>query len=97
MVVSAEFERQSYFWALFNLLISTMSDREGLSGAPGNDDDLSLPKATVAKMITGLYLLLLIFRSPCSSFVELLPKDVVCAKETRDLVIECCVGEQSSC
>jgi len=51
-----------------------MSDREGLSGAPGNDDDLSLPKATVAKMIT-----------------ELLPKDVVCAKETRDLVIECCV------
>ncbi|KAF9076418.1 histone-fold-containing protein [Rhodocollybia butyracea] len=51
-----------------------MSDREGLSAAPGNDDDLSLPKATVAKMIT-----------------ELLPKDVVCAKETRDLVIECCV------
>ncbi|KAE9399015.1 histone-fold-containing protein [Gymnopus androsaceus JB14] len=51
-----------------------MSDREGLSGAPGNDEDLSLPKATVAKMIT-----------------ELLPKDVVCAKETRDLVIECCV------
>ncbi|KAF9057376.1 TATA binding protein-associated phosphoprotein [Panaeolus papilionaceus] len=50
-----------------------MSDREGASGAP-TDDDLSLPKATVAKMIT-----------------ELLPNDVVCAKETRDLVIECCV------
>ncbi|KAJ7228852.1 histone-fold-containing protein [Mycena pura] len=49
-----------------------MSDREGPSG--GGDDDLSLPKATVAKMIT-----------------ELLPNDVVCAKETRDLVIECCV------
>ncbi|KAJ7638632.1 histone-fold-containing protein [Roridomyces roridus] len=48
-----------------------MSDREAPSGA---DDDLSLPKATVAKMIT-----------------ELLPNDVVCAKETRDLVIECCV------
>lgn len=27
---------------------------------------------------------------------ELLPKDIVCAKETRDLVIECCVGEQKS-
>ncbi|KAJ7368101.1 histone-fold-containing protein [Mycena olivaceomarginata] len=52
-----------------------MSDREGPSGgAPPTDDDLSLPKATVAKMIT-----------------ELLPNDVVCAKETRDLVIECCV------
>jgi hypothetical protein len=24
---------------------------------------------------------------------ELLPSDIVCAKETRDLVIECCVGE----
>jgi len=52
-----------------------MSDREGHSGgAPPTDEDLSLPKATVAKMIT-----------------ELLPSDVVCAKETRDLVIECCV------
>ncbi|KAI9448297.1 histone-fold-containing protein [Lactarius indigo] len=49
-----------------------MSDREGHSGLPPVDDDLSLPKATVAKMIT-----------------ELLPSDVSCAKETRDLVIEC--------
>ena len=38
------------------------------------EDDLSLPKATVAKMIT-----------------ELLPNDMTCTKETRDLVIECCV------
>ncbi|CAA7260171.1 unnamed protein product [Cyclocybe aegerita] len=51
-----------------------MSDNEGHSGGAAPDDDLSLPKATVAKMIT-----------------ELLPSDVVCAKETRDLVIECCV------
>jgi len=51
-----------------------MSDREGNSGIPSTDDDLSLPKATVAKMIT-----------------ELLPPDITCAKETRDLVIECCV------
>lgn len=35
-----------------------MSDREGHTGAPG-DDDLSLPKATVSKMITGLVFLLL--------------------------------------
>ena len=33
--------------------LTTMSDNEGHSeGIPG-DDDLSLPKATVAKMITG--------------------------------------------
>jgi len=51
-----------------------MSDREGHSGLPATDDDLSLPKATVAKMIQ-----------------DLLPNDIVCAKETRDLVIECCV------
>ncbi|KAH9938442.1 histone-fold-containing protein [Fomitopsis serialis] len=50
-----------------------MSDRE-TGGVPGSDEDLSLPKATVAKMIT-----------------ELLPSDTSCAKETRDLVIECCV------
>lgn len=52
-----------------------MSDREGGGGnAPALDEELSLPKATVAKMIS-----------------ELLPNDVACAKETRDLVIECCV------
>ena len=27
---------------------------------------------------------------------ELLPNDVTCAKETRDLVIECCVGAYPS-
>ncbi|KIY49575.1 histone-fold-containing protein [Fistulina hepatica ATCC 64428] len=51
-----------------------MSDHEGHVGGSVPDEDLSLPKATVSKMIQ-----------------ELLPKDVSCAKETRDLVIECCV------
>jgi len=45
-----------------------------MGSAPPVDDDLSLPKATVQKMIS-----------------ELLPKDITCAKETRDLIIECCV------
>jgi hypothetical protein len=27
--------------------------------------------------------------------IDLLPNDVTCAKETRDLIIECCVGELS--
>ncbi|ODQ52522.1 transcription corepressor [Saitoella complicata NRRL Y-17804] len=38
------------------------------------DDELSLPKATVQKVIS-----------------EILPKDLAFAKETRDLLIECCV------
>ncbi|KAF8524732.1 histone-fold-containing protein [Gautieria morchelliformis] len=51
------------------------SDREGpIGSAPPVDEDLSLPKATVQKMIS-----------------DLLPKDISCAKETRDLIIECCV------
>ncbi|SAM01250.1 hypothetical protein [Absidia glauca] len=49
-----------------------MSDNERSGSA--TDDDLSLPKATVQKLIN-----------------EMMPEDVVCAKDTRDLLIECCV------
>ncbi|ORZ17969.1 histone-fold-containing protein [Absidia repens] len=49
-----------------------MSDNER-SGSTV-DDDLSLPKATVQKLIN-----------------EMMPDDVVCAKDTRDLLIDCCV------
>ncbi|KAM5535692.1 hypothetical protein V8D89_010679 [Ganoderma adspersum] len=49
-----------------------MSDHE--AGGMPSDEDLSLPKATVTKMIA-----------------ELLPNEITCAKETRDLIIECCV------
>ncbi|KAI8137295.1 histone-fold-containing protein [Fennellomyces sp. T-0311] len=48
-----------------------MSDNER-SGAA--DDDLSLPKATVQKLIH-----------------EMMPMDIVCAKDTRDLLIDSCV------
>jgi hypothetical protein len=74
-----------------------MSDREGHSGGvPGTDEDLSLPKATVAKMIAGALVINLNFSKHLTRFcvgIELLPNDLACAKETRDLVIECCVGE----
>lgn len=43
-------------------------------GAPMEDEELSLPKATIQKLIQ-----------------EYLPKDMSCAKDTRDLLIECCV------
>ncbi|KAJ3016963.1 negative cofactor 2 transcription regulator complex subunit ncb2 [Thoreauomyces humboldtii] len=49
-----------------------MDDYETSGGAP--EEDLSLPKATVAKLIH-----------------EMMPSDIVCAKETRDLIAECCV------
>jgi len=51
-------ELDSCFIILYFLIftyLSAMSDREGHSGPPG-DDDLSLPKATVAKMISGICL-----------------------------------------
>ncbi|KAJ1824970.1 negative cofactor 2 transcription regulator complex subunit ncb2 [Coemansia sp. S610] len=48
-----------------------MSDYEG--GGTTNDDDLSLPRATVFKLIA-----------------EMLPEDIVCAKDTRELLLECC-------
>ncbi|CAG8662064.1 10380_t:CDS:2 [Funneliformis caledonium] len=51
----------------------SMSDRETV-GNGGLDDELSLPKATVTKLIT-----------------EMLPPDIACAKDTRDLLIDCCV------
>ncbi|KZW03949.1 hypothetical protein EXIGLDRAFT_758259, partial [Exidia glandulosa HHB12029] len=53
-----------------------MSDDERgpIGGAPPQDEELSLPKATVQKMIS-----------------EFLPNDVSVAKDTRDLIIECCV------
>ncbi len=72
-----------------------MSDHEGHGGPPGSDDDLSLPKATVAKMITGEYMTLRLSLLSVNfvETLELLPKDVSCAKDTRDLVIECCVGK----
>ncbi|KAI9274286.1 histone-fold-containing protein [Phascolomyces articulosus] len=49
-----------------------MSDNER-SGSMG-DDELSLPKATVAKLIS-----------------EMMPNDIVCTKEARDLLIDSCV------
>jgi hypothetical protein len=75
-----------------------MSDREGTSGLPPGDDDLSLPKATVAKMIAGTSIFCHFTKNIVltSGATDLLPNDVACAKETRDLVIECCVGENES-
>ncbi|KZO92219.1 histone-fold-containing protein, partial [Calocera viscosa TUFC12733] len=49
-----------------------MSDNEAMMH--GADDDLSLPRATVQKIIQ-----------------EMLPNEMVCAKDTVTLIIDCCV------
>jgi hypothetical protein len=70
------------------------------SGVP--EEDVSLPKATVAKMIQGLSSpVFCLWTGNSSNFpppypIELLPKDITCSKETRDIVIECCVGDFAS-
>lgn len=40
-----------------------------------NDDEISLPKATVSKLLN-----------------EYLPESINCTKETRDLISDCCTG-----
>lgn len=55
---------------------ATVTAGDGDTAAPevAVDDELTLPKATVYKIIT-----------------EMLPAGVVCPRETRDLLISCCV------
>ncbi|CAK9780796.1 histone-fold-containing protein [Cutaneotrichosporon oleaginosum] len=48
-----------------------MSDREGFGGG---DDEHTLPKATVYKLIS-----------------EMLPDDLSCAKDTKEIIVDCCV------
>ncbi|KAL1412869.1 negative cofactor 2 transcription regulator complex subunit ncb2 [Vanrija albida] len=47
-----------------------MSDREGFGG----DDEHTLPKATVYKLIS-----------------EMLPEDLSCSKDTKEIIVDCCV------
>lgn len=82
-----------------------MSDHE--AGGMPSDEDLSLPKATVTKMIAGACRPRRVAPEPLEAFfykltevfspLELLPNEITCAKETRDLIIECCVGEVAVC
>lgn len=82
-----------------------MSDHE--AGGMPSDEDLSLPKATVTKMIAGTCSPRRVAPMPPDPFIcklndlvvrlELLPNEITCAKETRDLIIECCVGEVILC
>ena len=61
-----------------------MSDKE-------TEDDVGLPKATVFKLIQG--------QSPLrpnetwTDSIEILPPDLGCTKEAKDVLVDCCVGE----
>ena len=68
-----------------------MSDREG------GEEDVGLPKATVFKLING---------ASCTGcwgedmrtgghrlMPEMLPADLGCSKEAKEVIVECCVGE----
>lgn len=81
-----------------------MSDDERGRGG-GADDDVSLPKATVAKLVQGKSIdrtttstsqtrLLTISHIVHPS--ELLPPNFSCSKEAKDLMTECCKGEPSA-
>jgi len=60
-----------------------MSDKE-------TEDDVGLPKATVFKLIQGRSAL-------CpwreANKIEILPPDLGCTKEAKDVLVDCCVGE----
>lgn len=81
------------------------SDDDVRVGGSAETDDVNLPKATVAKIVSG---------EPCSLFAllqvsvahqtrlsslpqttELLPPEFTCAKEAKDLMTECCKGGSS--
>ncbi|KNZ49381.1 uncharacterized protein VP01_5055g2, partial [Puccinia sorghi] len=75
-----------------------MSDNE--RGAGG--DEVGLPRATVNKLISGDFNLASVLHIlsvalftgyiplPLIASREILPEDVICSKDTKDLVAECC-------
>lgn len=62
--------------AMASAKMAAYEDEDVALGASGNggEDELSLPKATVYKLIT-----------------EMLPAGIACPRDTRDLLIGCCV------
>jgi hypothetical protein len=61
-----------------------MSDKE-------TEDDVGLPKATVFKLIQGPSALCP--QEEQANITEILPPDLGCTKEAKDVLVDCCVGE----
>lgn len=66
-------------------------DEKNIPTTSSFDDDLTLPKATAEKLIKGSYIFT-IRAIRLITYTEMLPPELTIAKETRDLLIECCVG-----
>jgi hypothetical protein len=67
------------------------------SGAP--DDDVGLPKATVYKLISGASARgsrSLSDQPAALTRPEMLPADMACSKEAKDVMVDCCVGASPS-
>lgn len=76
---------------------STMSDSER-TGVPTGDDELSLPKGECRCLSFPLVRCppltqLCLFTATVQKLInEMMPSDVACTKEARDVLIDCCVG-----
>lgn len=63
------------------------------------DDELSLPKGTsIRKYMASWHRLILDLSvaTVLKIISEMLPPDMACAKETRDLIHDCCIGTAHS-
>lgn len=61
------------------------------------DDNLSLPKGMLFFVVCSLFIVVSLSLCCATATVsklikEMLPEDVKCSNDTRDLILECCVG-----
>lgn len=63
-----------------------MSDKE-------TEDDVGLPKATVFKLIQGPFSAPVYSQGSKADHTEILPPDLGCTKEAKDVLVDCCVGK----
>lgn len=75
-----------------------MSDNE--RSGPTGEDDLSLPKGILLFLFFFIcvyfvytYLVYIYIATVQKLINEMMPDDIICSKDTRDLLIDCCVGK----
>jgi hypothetical protein len=69
-----------------------MSDNE--RSGPMGDDDLSLPKGELFPILSLACTKRFVTIATVQKLInEMMPDDIICSKDTRDLLIDCCVGK----
>lgn len=75
-------------------------DRDRPSASTDAQDDVNLPKATVAKLVQGQLTPVPLFDLPRTHshpfLAELLPPGYTIAKDAKDLIADCCKGQSPS-